>query len=49
MARRQQVTLGLVSVKCTISPKIEGTNDGASKGEHSAETDGAPEYWRMGR
>jgi hypothetical protein len=33
--------------ECIILSMIEGTNDGASKGEHSGETDGVHEYGRM--
>jgi hypothetical protein len=39
MTHKQQFTVVLARVKCII-PMIEGTNDGASKGERSGETDG---------
>jgi hypothetical protein len=43
MTQKQQFTVVLASVKC-IMPMIEGTHDGASKGEHNGETDGVREY-----
>jgi hypothetical protein len=44
----QQFTAVLVSFRCIVLSMIEGTNDGASKGEHNRETDWVREYRCMG-